>query len=655
MRVRRSTEPMFWLSCLTTVFLLGCPNQELAPLSPCTVSAASRQVDQQGLSKVDLLFVIDNSGSMATEQIKLANELPRLVQVLTTGDRNAGRAPGAPAGAGGQGQFTPVSSLHLGVVSSNMGGIDDPPSDPASLAACKGLGDDGKLLRSKDVAVAGVTADAAFEFPGYRAGEVVLAPDPTCAAIPDPLKYQSFEAGQDPSAQQVADTFRCISKLGVRGCQYEQQLEAMWKAVAPSDGAKDFLDGTSGHGDPDGFNEGFVRSDAILAIIQVSDEEDCSIKQEGKALFSDTTDADQRFGMQPNLRCGLHGEQQGLIWPVSRYIDGLRALKPNNPDHIIFAAIVGIPEQAIGMPFDQVLALPEMQFRAGQLGQPQPSCRRMSGNRTEEAYPPRRFLQVAQGFGNDSVVYSICANDYAPALDTLIDRIAVKLSGNCLPRRLRRDASGKVQCDVYELLPKGQTRCDPERGHLGNPTRRASSDEREKPRLACKMEQVAVANQTPGAGAGWYYDDFTDQVRNVCPEGEQQRILFSFGELPVGGSAMFECFQPITSTDSSARGIDAVNLLCQAGSSTCRERSADGYQLSCIDGVCQIDCKADPECPPGWVCDTAQGAGSGARYCQQPTCPITESSGPSGASSTQGEGASSSDTNAPDAGRRSRR
>ncbi|MEY4512301.1 MAG: hypothetical protein RLZZ450_4423 [Pseudomonadota bacterium] len=632
-----------WVWCVAGVIALcglsslcvGCPGQELAPLGPCTISAASRRVDQSGLSKVDLLFVIDNSGSMATKQVKLANELPRLVQVLTTGNRNAGRAGGA---ATGQDMFTPVSSLHLGVVSSNMGGVDDPSGANAGIMACRGLGDDGKLQRSTEVAVTGVTANAPFEFPGYNPGDVVLAPDPACANVAAPPKYQEFAAGQDPSAEEIAASFRCVSKLGVRGCSYEQQLDAMWKAVAPSDGADAFFDDTKGHGNPKGFNAGFVRDDAILAVIQVSDEEDCSIKPEGKELFTDTAAATQKFGAEVNLRCGRHGESMALVWPVSRYINGLRALKPDNADRIIFAAIVGIPPRAVGMPFDQVLALPEMQFRAGALGQPTPSCRGNTGGRAEEAYPPRRFLQVAQGFGNDAVVSSICSDDFAPALDKLIDRIATKLSGNCLPRRLKRDASGKVQCDVYELLAEGETKCDAKRGHVGRPLKRASeaSDGVRESRLACKMQQVAVSNQRQTDGTGWYYDDFTDQVKSVCPAGDQQRILFSFGELPEGASATFECLQPISSIDPNGRGVEAVNTACQAGGNTCRDRSDDDDKLICVDGTCQITCKANPECPPGWVCDTALAQGKGEKFCQLPTCPTDDTRADTASASSGG-------------------
>ena len=647
----RSNAPARWLIVGATLSLLGCPKQELAPLGPCTVSAAARRVDQSGISKVDLLFVIDNSGSMATEQLKLAAELPRLVQVLTTGDRNAGRAAGGQAAPGQM--FTPVSSLHLGVVSTNMGGIDAPMGDSAGTLSCQGLGDDGKLLQSTEVAAAGVMANSNIEFPGYRQGEAVLPPDPECDAIRMPPRYQVFEAGEEPSSQEVATAFRCVSKLGVRGCSYEQQLEAMWKAVAPSDGEADFLDRTRGHGDPKGVNAGFVREDAILAVIHVSDEEDCSIKEAGKELFEQTPAASEKYGPEINLRCGRNAENEALIWPVERYIEGLRSLKPDHPDRIVFAAIVGIPERANGMPFEQVLNLPEMAFRPGFAGQPQPSCSNQSSGRREDAYPPRRFLQVAQGFRNDAVVYSICADDFAPALDTLIDRIATKLSGNCLPRRLKRDREGKVQCDVYELLPAGETKCVEERGHVGKPIKRTlERSGKEEKRVACKMQQVPVMGRRAAAGTGWYYDDFTEQVQSVCPEGEQQRILFSFGELPEGASATFECLQPITSIDPSAKGFDAVNSLCERGGSDCRNRSNEQYQLACIDSSCQITCESDPDCPPGWICDADLGGmDPSMKYCQQPTCPTDDSTETAASSNDANDPESPPSGRSADAGR----
>jgi len=611
-----------------TLATVGCPGQELAALNPCTVSSASIRVDQGGVSDVDLLFVIDNSISMASEQLKIANELPRLVSVLTSGDRYFGRDDQVPADiTDKQRYFTKASSLHIGVVSSSMRVMDDLPSRaPVGLVACRDGDDDAKLRSSTEVAANGISVDDVELVAGSAA----------CAGLDTQPRYQTFEAGTDDNADDVAEAFSCVSRLGVEGCPFEQQLEAMWKAVSPSDGEDPslhvFLDDTRGHGSPDGFNKGFVRDDAILAVIQVSDEEDCSIKQEGKELFSYGDEASQRFEppSKINLRCGKYGDAEGLLWPAERYVEGLKSLKPNNPDRVIFAAIVGIPVDAIGQPLDDVLARDEMQFALDPANSdlPRASCSTPSvaGSKPDQAYPPRRFLEVAKGFGPDAVVYSICADDYAPALNTLIDRIADKLEGNCLPRQLTPDQDGLVRCEVFELLSPKETECTKARGHKGKAVERSIKEQGNvELRLTCLMEQVPVLDKTPKAGVtGWYYDDFSEDLAEACQPGNRQRVQFSFGTLPPDASAIIECFQPVARIDPNASGLDAVNTRCGGEEDVCATRSNGsdgGYDLICVENTCQITCKSNPDCPPAWLCARREGDTSGPKYCQQPTCP----------------------------------
>ena len=131
------------LACLAS--LTACPNQEKMPADTGAKTVPEVQVSrgtktrerildlaydsivakgfaatsidaaQNGVDQVDVLFVIDNSGSMSEEQVKLSKELPRLVRVLASGDLD-----GVP-NADGQPDFQPVASLHLGVVSSDLG------------------------------------------------------------------------------------------------------------------------------------------------------------------------------------------------------------------------------------------------------------------------------------------------------------------------------------------------------------------------------------------------------------------------------------------------------------------------------------------------------------------------------------------------------
>jgi len=394
-----------------------------------------KPLDPHSLDAVDVLFVIDNSGSMASEQVKLAKELPRLVEVLTTGDRCAGGNEGV-CKLNDQSEpkrhFTAVKQLHLGVVSSNMGGVDAPAGTQPAVLSCKGLGDDGKLLTSVQVAVDGVIAGRQ-EFQGYAQGETVVAPNPSCDIGLQP-NYQEYVAGGKETAGEQSRKFACVANLGVRGCPFEQQLEAMWKALAPSEGVDSsdnykFLNTTKGQGDT--ANKGFLRSEAILAVIAVSDEEDCSITDEGKVLFSLASEASAAYGPL-NLRCGLASQRADvdrLIRPSKRYISGLKSLKPNHEERIVYTAIVGVPQSSAAKTPTEILGMPEMQFAENPTipGVPNTSCTGMTGTRADEAFPPRRFMEVAAGFGENAVWYSICEASFAPAFDTLIGKIASKL------------------------------------------------------------------------------------------------------------------------------------------------------------------------------------------------------------------------------------
>jgi hypothetical protein len=404
---------------------------------PITVQLADggTSLVYEPVSSLDILFVIDNSGSMASEQEKLARELTRMVRVLTSGDRYAEREHQVPPGLPDKSRrFTPVGSLHVGVVSTNMGGIDAPPDRPEALRSCSGLGDDATLQHSTVTAVEGVVATNK-EFQDYQQGDVVIPPSPECA-LPAQPAYQSYLTSDDPAAVGLA--FRCVARLGVRGCSFEQPLEAMWKALAPSAPSKGapkelftFLNGSKGQGDR--ANQGFLRENAVLAIVHLTDEDDCSITDAGKVMFLLTPEAAQ-YG-PVNLRCGgFNVEDDELVHDTARYVSGLRSLKPGHPERVVFAAVVGVPAAPIqaGVSLDQLLALPEMQFTENplKLGFPNTSCSLLSDGRNNEAFPPRRIVQVAKSLGAQSVVESICAETYGPALDRVIDKIAPQLGGS---------------------------------------------------------------------------------------------------------------------------------------------------------------------------------------------------------------------------------
>lgn len=102
------------------------------------------------------------------------------------------------------------------------------------------------------------------------------------------------------------------TSAGVLGADKEKGLEAGLYALSPS--------GLAG---PGGYNEGFIRSDAQLLVIFVSDEDDCS---DGGSLEGEAATA-----------CYT---SQDKLTPVTDFVEDYRKLKPNEDD-VSASSIVG--------------------------------------------------------------------------------------------------------------------------------------------------------------------------------------------------------------------------------------------------------------------------------------------------------------------------
>jgi hypothetical protein len=401
-------------------------------------------------TKLDLLFMIDNSGSMAEEQKKLASVLPQLIKVLTTGNQN-----GMPSPAGETPSFPPVQSLHIGVVSSDMG-VNGAPAQKSCGALSfipteqnttttnmflnKPLGDDGQLQTSTAVAVAGIFVPPT---PGAQPFQVVSG-DLSCVSVSFPPEERFIDFSADiTDPEDTAHKFSCIAKLGKNGCGLEQQLESVLKAFTPPDSAIKFSSGTNGQGTAiranatSGVNGNFLRDEAILAVVFVTDEEDCSVPDSSKAIFDAQS---QAVPGEINVRCGLPENQRYLHDVQKRYVAGLKALKPAAyQNRLIVTSIVGVPVsrnvagEAVHSgtaAIDRILARPDMQFKvqrnlAMTADEPVPTC--VSSKGDGSAAPARRFLELAKAFGDDGIVSSICEDEYAQVLRVLVDRIAAKL------------------------------------------------------------------------------------------------------------------------------------------------------------------------------------------------------------------------------------
>jgi hypothetical protein len=393
------------------------------------------------LRQVDLLLVMDNSASMANSQTAMSGQLATLLRGLMYGNRGGNSSPGATR------EFAPVDSVHVGIVSSDMGinGVASQKScgtlsfSPVEHARsttttfiAKPKGDDGLLQISTAVAVDGVWANGTQLVPGEpRCADVGLTTARPYADIM-PLSVD---------VERSIESARCVSKLGTNGCGFEQQLEAMLKALTPVDSTLRFFGDSRGQGDardgvtPAGPNRGFLRDDALLVVLQVTDEDDCSTSDAAGAIFDPASSA---YPGMPGVRCALPENQSALYSTDTRFAAGLRALKPTRAkDRIIFSALAGMPvASATGgkihsgsTALDAILARPEMQIQVRRNSlmtddELVPAC---STARTS-AVPGRRIVQLARAFGTDGLVSSICEEEYSSFSNVLLDRIIAKLA-----------------------------------------------------------------------------------------------------------------------------------------------------------------------------------------------------------------------------------
>ncbi|MBX3251521.1 MAG: hypothetical protein KF901_30360 [Myxococcales bacterium] len=586
------------LRAMLALTLVACAERELRPLNPCTIQGNATKVKIDNIENVDLLFMVDNSNSMANHQGALSEQLPNMVRILASGDLDGD----------GRVDFPPVRSLNVGVVTSDMG------TGGFSVTTCSNadFGDDGVLRTAGNVA---------------RSGCVASYPS-----------FQNFEPERDGDPVTFANAVACVAVMGTNGCGFEQQLEAVLKAVTPSTSDIRFINDSRGHAD--GQNAGFLREKALLAAILVTDEDDCTIRD--PQLTNGAPGAP--FPGNLNLRCYLHGTEEyartgrdpatSPVASVERFVRGLLAVK-DDPDMIIYAAITGIPTDVNPDPdeaidYDAILNHPLMReepdpatITAETPGgtQLRPSCDRVRpGAATRErAFPPRRIVGAARQLeqaGANVVLQTICQDSFEGALREIVRKIGDALGATCLPRQLVRDRDGEVNCDVLEALPPGRS-CDEVPGRV---FRRTELDESGRSVQVCEVVQLPVVGGVRPTGEGWYYETAAENedVATRCPPERQQRVRFN--EPPLTGSTIrLECLQTVGDTGGEA-GAVGIGSDCATGCDV--EARGFARRLTCQadTNTCQPPCETAADCAGGYVCHRDPESEDPQAYCVNPTC-----------------------------------
>lgn len=591
----------------------SCSNRPLSPLNPCTINGVVQNVPVNPQRALDVLFIIDDSPSMLAEQNKLAEQVPRLVNLLLTGGIDVDMS--MPVG-----EFPAVESLHVGIVTPDLGHSTEPPHDftPgvdfSPTMACErnngnGLAGFMQIEGFIDEGSGLMMCNAAQRLPPNDGTLYLNRPEPG---------FTDLEFVRDVECV----TGQTDGNPATSGCGFEQQLESILaQGRNPA-------------------NAGFSRQDALLAVILITDEDDCSttdprifdtVPNPGNPFQGPFTTNDE---VQFNLRCWEHSQ---ALQAIDRYVTSIAELK-DDPSQVVFAAITGIPEDGALDPanfatdsdrYDAILAHPGMEetpdpaFADTQSQQLTPACG--AGSADGAAVPGRRVVEVAKGLaqannGVGTVVESICASDYAPALNAIVDRIADALRRLCLPRPLNRNSQDMVGCEVRETQPEGVTCADAGQGR--EPEAVANEDGRE----VCRITQLpSIPASGVPQGLGWFYDDFTMETAEACFFNEfQQRVSFTLGAEPeLGTRIRFECLQTAPPKDVDIGWPCSIETDCDRSAESLAEQyDRDNLSLACDPdtNTCQLSCTGNAECPGGFSCFDASG--DGASYCVNPTCTL---------------------------------
>ncbi|HOX42558.1 MAG TPA: hypothetical protein PK668_03120 [Myxococcota bacterium] len=312
---------------------------------------------QGGGGALDLLLVVDSSGSMAADQLVLAQNLRALAASLEA----------------------TLTDFRLAIITPGIECPGCPPCDGLIMQSCTNeTGESGRFQDRR-----GRIDDPTTEPPTFA-----FTRDPACRVITrDNLDCLWREADQSS-----------VALVGTNGCGYERPLAAMRLALsAPL---------------ADVANQGFLREHARLAVLSFTDEEDCGEVGEvtegmsvigGKVCYY----ASRGEGPDGSGEDPVAGLPYRLT-PVEDYAAFLRELKGGDPARATFSVIAGVDDP--GHPEDTTIEYVDtsehanVQTVCARPGCTGPAC---------QAYPSTR--QIALALATGGAIESICQEDYTDA------------------------------------------------------------------------------------------------------------------------------------------------------------------------------------------------------------------------------------------------
>ena len=245
---------------------------------------------------------------------------------------------------------------------------------------------------SSDVAARGGVLESAPRVPDCTAPDGAFISNIAYANGEHDINYEG----------ELADALACIALLPQTGSEIEQPLEAMKRALDDSN--------------PE--NEGFVRDDAYLLVLFITDEDDCSggdafdldepEERSAWRCFADGVQCDQAVDTSGTKSNCTASSAPATLTPVDDYAQFLHGLK-SDPSRVIVSAIADASNPVVAdSNAGLVLA---------------PSC----STATTEARPAHRLAGFLDEFPGRNAMSTICSDDWTDALLPVAEQLAVLL------------------------------------------------------------------------------------------------------------------------------------------------------------------------------------------------------------------------------------
>ncbi len=427
----------------------GATSQEaIAILTSCFGSASPDFPTTRAKQDVDILLVIDNSPSMTPKQKQLVTAIDSFIRKIDMSGSN----------------------YHVGVTSTDIGAQQAPNSafQPGNLntPGCDTYkGNDGELQKQ-----ACSSRDQSTWSPEAKAACTSLCPTKLEPGNGDVYLWKQDGITNAPN-NDIIGTLKCVAMLGDTGCSLESPLEA----------AKRALDSHSTT------NSGFLRQNSVLAVIFVTDEDDCSVQMTARAQNNPNSIDCTSSGMSTyncwkndfrclanNLKCnepltstgtktGCVESGNGYLESVDKYVRFFSNLRSSNK--IVLAGIwtptlLDNPNSDVAkvgklvVDYDAKVCVPGPGIKCSSealiRGQGMNAACQSASDASFFGQAQLRLSTFIRKFdASVRLEESICEpQSYGPVLDGVAERIVNKIAPPCLGSKIRTDGSGKPACVV---------------------------------------------------------------------------------------------------------------------------------------------------------------------------------------------------------------